>query len=134
MLTPIQMKGLTELQQGFKKIFLRDVDLGETYVMAKRYKDISKIANRNQYIDAMFNEAKSNFGFRNSKIQLSLEPAERLGTGVNGGADNAFLTLQIRENLEREKVAGTIHHEFRHFFTGFFCIQSIPTRIHAGCK
>lgn len=126
MLTPIQMKGLTELQQGFKKIFLRDIDLGETYVMAQRYKDIEKIADRSQYVDAMFKETKNNFGFRNSKIKLELEPAERLGIGVNGAADNAFLSLKIRENLEREKVAGTIHHEFRHFLQDFFAFNQSP--------
>ncbi len=126
MLTPIQIKGLSELQQGFKKIFLRDIDLGETYVMAKRYKDIERIADRSQYIEAIFNEAKNNFGFRGSKIQLSLETPERLGVRVNGAADNAFLSLKLRRNLEREKVAGTIHHEFRHFLQDFFAFNQSP--------
>lgn len=122
------MKGLANLQQGFKKIFLRDIDIGETYVMAKRYKDIEKIADRNEYIDAVFNEAKNNFGFRNSKIELKFVPSDIMGEGikVNGGADNAFTALNLNETIAREKVQGVIHHEFRHFLQDFFAFNQSP--------
>jgi len=128
MLTPVQMKGLIDIQKGFRKIFLRDVDLGETYVMAKRYKDIERITDRGEYIDAVFNEAKNNFGFRKSKIELKLIPSNIAGERiiVNGGADNAFTTLSLNANIDRQEIQEVIHHEFRHFLQDFFAFNQSP--------
>ena len=41
----------------------KNISVGEAKVMADRYKDIEKITDKTEYIKAVFEEAKRNYGF-----------------------------------------------------------------------
>ena len=107
-------KNLAEVQKTFQKIFMNSkITLGEAYVMKKRYESIEKIKDKNEYIKALFEEAKNNFGFEKTNIKLEIVKKEALPDAI-GGADSAFQSVKIREDIPRERILSTIHHEFRH--------------------
>ncbi len=93
--------------------------------MIERYKDLEKIEDKEEYIKAVFEEAKNNFGFRKSKMQLQISPPEHM-QGYIGGADTAFYNVQIRSDIPREKVLETIHHELRHHKQHYYAYNLSP--------
>ena len=100
---------LKRQQQALQEIFLNpNISIGDAPIMIERYKDLEKIEDKEEYIKAVFEEAKNNFGFRKSKMQLQISPPEHM-QGYIGGADTAFYNVQIRSDIPREKVLETIH-------------------------
>lgn len=111
----IELQKLRRLQKTFQDVFLNpNISVGEAKIMLERYKELEKIEDKIEYTKAVFEEAKRNFGFRNSKIELEIAPKETM-KGYVGSADQAFTRLQIREDVPKESILETIHHEFRHF-------------------
>ena len=69
-----------------------------------------------------------NFGNVNvaySKIELKIQPPEYMD-GYTGAADDAFLTVQIKDNIDRNDVVNTIHHEFRHHKQKYWAYRYSP--------
>lgn len=121
-----KIKELKELQKTLQEVFLNpNISIGEAPVMIQRYKDLEKIEDKEEYINAVFEEAKNNFGFRNSKMRLEIYPPERM-KGYLGGADTAFYNVEIRSDIPREKVIETIHHELRHHKQHYFAYNLSP--------
>ena len=69
-ITTIELQKLKQLQKTFQDVFLNpDISIGEAKIMFDRYKEIEKIEDKTEYTKALFEEAKRNFGFKNSKIE-----------------------------------------------------------------
>ena len=121
-----QIRKLKELQKTVQNIFLNpNISIGEAPIMIQRYKDLEKIEDKEEYIKAVFEEAKNNFGFRNSKMRLEIYSPERM-KGYWGGADTAFYNVEIRSDIPREKVLETIHHELRHHKQHYYAYNLSP--------
>lgn len=119
---------LQKLQQAFQDVFMnKDLSLGEAKVMADRYRALNKIQDKNDYIKAVFEEAKRNFGFDSSSIELSIRPAKDCN-GFYGAADNAFSNIIIRDDIPRSHVINTIHHEFRHHLQKLIAYKYSPEK------
>ena len=100
-------------QKVFKEAFLRDdITRKETIGMLKRYKSIGKIKDKNEYIRAMYEEGKNNFGLKDLKLKFSIEDFAK--QGVQGEYNASEATLKISKNINKSRVVNTVHHELRH--------------------
>ncbi len=114
------------LQKTFEQYFGREVSLGEAKIITERYKSIQKITNPEEYARAIFQEAKSNFGFANSKIELATMPEILVKTGAIGSSVDAFTRLCLKKGHTRDKIFEVIHHEFRHFRQQYIMFNYSP--------
>jgi len=128
----IEIQNLKKLQKIFQDVFLNpDIEIGEAKIMFERYKDILKIEDKEEFVKALFKEVKSNYGFRNSIIQLEFLPPEEM-IGCIGAADNSFDAVKIRSDLSKEKIFETMHHEFRHHKQNYITFNYSPEKyMHA---
>ena len=105
---------LKHIQNVFQGVFMdKNIGIGEAKVMLDRYKDLEEISDKSEYINAVFEEAKRNFGFKESGIQLEIMPKNFMKKAF-GAADDAFCSIRINEDIPRSHVLNIIHHEFRH--------------------
>lgn len=106
-----QVKNIQNVQKAFQEVFMRDdISLEQAREMLKRYKEIEKIADDKEYAKALFKEAKKNFGFEKSKIQLVFKDKE----GASGYCNRTNEEISITPKCSRTQMLDTIHHEFRH--------------------
>jgi hypothetical protein len=126
------LKDITIVQKEFKNIFLRsDITEEETVNMLNRYKNLEKMrlnkkVSKEDYIKAVFEEAKRNFGFEECKlIQL-----EYLSKGENknllGCASKWNNVVKINPSIKLKKVQNTLHHEMRHMKQFYFELNYDP--------
>ena len=107
---------MPKVQKTFKEVFLReDLTEKEALEMLNRYKEIEKIgitSNKEKYIEAVFKEAKRNFGFNNKPIELIIKSPE--DNTLAGACDSLNRNIWIRPTRKNSSILKTIHHEFRH--------------------
>ena len=125
-LSKIEIDKLENIQKTMQNVFMNpDISIGEAKIMLDRYKELEKIEDKNEYIKAVFEEAKRNYGFANSKIELKIQPPEYMD-GYTGAADDAFLTVQIKDSIDRDNIINVIHHEFRHHKQKYWAYRYSP--------
>ena len=107
---------IDKAQQTFQETFMRDdISKEETIEMLERYKEIKKIPDKEEYLKAMFNEAKRNFGFENADIDLYLNEGKIHGNyQILGNTNSLCGFIEITKTQTRDKAADSIHHEMRH--------------------
>lgn len=102
---------LDKAQKIFQKTFMNnDISLDDTSKIIEEFKEISKIEDITDYINALFKSAKKRYGLDHLNIKLSVED---LGAGKLGAMD-AGNTLHVSKNAKRNKIVEIIFHEFRH--------------------
>ncbi len=107
---------IDKAQQTFQETFMRDnISREETIEMLERYKEIKKIPDKEEYLKAMFKEAKRNFGFENADINLYLNEGKINGKyQILGNTNSLCGFIEITKTQPRDKAADSIHHEMRH--------------------
>ena len=106
-----QVKNIKNIQKAFQETFMRDdITVEQTKEMLKRYKEIEKIKDREEYIKALFEEAKKNYGFEKNPIKLIFEDKK----GSNGFCKGDNSAICITPSCSRSRILNTMHHEFRH--------------------
>ena len=104
---------IKKAQKVFKEAFLRDdINRKETIKILKRYKDIGKIKDKNEYIRAVYEEGKKNFGLNDLKLNFSIE--EFADKAVNGQYETGVASVKINKNIRNSRIINTVHHELRH--------------------
>ena len=100
-------------QKVFKEAFLRDdISRKETIEILKKYRNIEKIKDKNEYIKAMYEEGKKNLGLKDLKLNFSIENFVK--KGVQGEYSTGGASIKISKNIVRNRVVNTVHHELRH--------------------
>ena len=121
-------------QKTFQEVFLReDITEKEALEMVNRYKEIEKIrlaGNKKEYIEAVFNEAKQNYGFKDKPIQLLIQKPENLR--LNGECDSLNRYIMINPDRNMDKIFKTVHHEFRHAKQHELIYNLNPERVQAN--
>lgn len=108
------VKNIKNIQKAFQETFMRDdITVEQAREMMKRYKDIEKIQNREEYAKALFAEAKKNFGFENSPIKLVFEESPS-NFNAAGWCKRDNSAICITPECSRKEMLNTMHHEFRH--------------------
>ena len=101
---------IEKAQKAFQEIFVRDdISIKETEAILARYKEIEKIANDEEYIQALFAFAKKNFGLEHTNISLKIKD---LGKAI--GCSDGVGNLTISSKAKRKGMVNFIHHELRH--------------------
>jgi len=118
-------ENISETQKTFNDVFLRNnITEKEASEMLNRYKEIEKLGvtgTKEEYIQAVFNEAKQNFGFADSKFKLKLCNGEVSKNGKTlGAAKRLGRYIEIDPAAKTEEIQGIIHHEMRHMKQNYF--------------
>ena len=121
-------ENMPEVQKTFNDVFLRtDITEKEALEILNRYKEVEKIAvtgTKEEYIQAIFNEAKRNFGFNDSKFKLVLKNGEVSENGKTlGGAAHLANRVEIDPSQRLELIQGVMHHEMRHMKQNFYMVN-----------
>jgi len=106
-----QVKNINNVRKAFQEVFMRDdITTEQAREMLKRYKEIEKIKDREEYAKALFAEAKKNFGMEKSNIKLIFENKDKsLGFCRTDNSE-----ISITPACTKRQMLNTIHHEFRH--------------------
>lgn len=116
---------LKDAQKVFQDVFMRnDITMTETKHMLQNYKNISKIKDKEEYIRAMFKEAKKNYGFENAPISLVYR--ELPDRAMIGGCDKLNMEILINSKIYRDEVLKAVHHEFRHAKQNYMAFHYNP--------
>lgn len=125
-----QVKNIKNIQKSFQEIFMRDdITVEQTREMMKRYKEIEKITDREEYAKALFEEVKKNFGMGKSNIRLVFEDQKNAAGFCS--RDNSVISITPR--CSREHMLNTMHHEFRHA-KQHNAIYNLYPEEHAGAR
>ncbi len=111
-----KVPALEEAQKVFKDVFMRnDITLTETKQILENYKNISKIKDKEEYIRAIFKEAKKNYGFGDVEMPLNVLGKMRKSARVEtmGGA-HVSIDKGVDISLRSESPINAVHHELRH--------------------
>lgn len=124
-------ENIPEVQKTFNEVFLRtDISEKEAFEILNRYKEVEKIAvtgTKEEYIQAVFNEAKRNFGFKDSKFKLVIKNGEVSENGKTlGGAAVLSNRVEIDPSQRLELIQGVMHHEMRHMKQNFYAVNYDP--------
>ena len=119
-------KNIPRAQKVFKEVFLKEnLTEAQTIEILNRYKEIEKIritGTKNEYIEAVFKEAKSNFGFAKANIPLMIRVSER-GNRVAGGASIINTHVEISPEVSLSYVLTCVHHEMRHIKQNYMAVN-----------
>lgn len=120
---------IEKAQKTFQKIFMRDdISLKETKAMLSRYKEIEKIENKEDYVQALFAEAKKNYGLEHTNVSCKLEDLGK----TTLGASNGYGDVTININAKREGMINFIHHELRHTKQNDMMLSADPVKYANG--
>lgn len=126
-------ENLPEVQKTFKEVFLRDdITEKEALEMLNRYKEVEKISitgSKKEYIRAVYEEAKRNFGFTDAKFELKFGKGQVSKNGKTlGGAAECCKYIMIDPSAKIEEIMGLVHHEMRHMKQNFYAVNYDPQR------
>lgn len=127
---------MPKVQNTFKNVFLRDdITEKEALEMLNRYKEVEKISitgTKEEYAKALFDEAKRNYGFENSKLKIHFIDLNSLEEG--GSFCPSFARVNISSTNPIERLMNVIHHEFRHAKQAFYAVNAEPDRYVQAMK
>jgi hypothetical protein len=124
-------ENIPEVQKTFKDVFLRsDITEKETVEMLDRYKDIEKLGvtgTKEEYIQAVFKEAKRNFGFEdcNFKLEFTADKISKKHRTL-AAASGVSKEVTIDPSIEIAQVQNAMHHEMRHMKQHYFAVNYDP--------
>ena len=122
---PMIIEAIKKAQKVFKEAFLRDdINRKETINILNRYREISKIKDKNEYIKAVYEEGKKNFGLEFLNLKLSISKMDE--KNVVGSYNSTKALLKINEKMHRKDVIDTLHHELRHVKQDFLMANYSP--------
>lgn len=121
-------ENLPMVRDKFQEVFMRDdIDIKETSKMLDRYRNIEKskiTGNKEDYIAALFKEAKKNFGFENVNIPLHInDEIEKNPECAGYTKDLMQFGIHIKLNPKKMSHMNIIHHELRHEKQNYLAIN-----------
>ena len=119
---------MPKVQKTFKEVFLReDLTEKEALEMLNRYKDVEKIritGSKEEYAKAIFNEAKNNYGFANTALEISYKDFSSVGQAGSYTPTHSEVIISSHSHVNR--LMNTIHHELRHVKQSYLAINAKP--------
>lgn len=119
---------INKAQKTFQEVFMRDnITKEETISILRRYKELNKIKDKEEYAKAVFQEVKQNFGFKDRQIELVFK--ELSESKASGGCSpyNDYIEIDIKKS-RKDSLLSLIHHEFRHAKQHEFVYNEFPER------
>jgi hypothetical protein len=132
------LKDIPYVQKEFKNIFLnKNLTEDETINTINRYRALEKMrldkkVSKEDYIKAVFEEAKNNYGLAQSGIKLQLNPQKTKNNQI-GKWSPKERTVIIYSSMPTEQAFGAIHHELRHSKQSITMIQHCSPEFTYEC-
>lgn len=114
---------INKAQKTFQEVFMRDnITKEETIEMLKRYKEIKKIKNKDEYMQKLFEEVKKNYGFKDGCLELkTFTNAERKDSG--GFVQKLSHFVNINKEQNNRHIFNSMHHEMKHKQQEYFMLN-----------
>ena len=114
-----EFKNIEQLQKNFSEIFEKDFTKEEAEQMAKKYKEICKIQDDNEYIDKLLEQLKNDYGYKNSHLTKKIMDYSRHNMPVwDGMHSDLGDVLRIRrvdgKFADRKSLFDMLFHELKH--------------------
>jgi hypothetical protein len=132
------LKDIPYVQKEFKNIFLnKNLTEDETINTINRYRALEKMrldkkVSKEDYIKAVFEEAKNNYGLAQSGIKLQFN-SQKLPKGQIGKWSPKERTILINLSATTEQAFGAVHHELRHSKQSITMAQNCPPEFAYEC-
>ena len=120
---------IPKARKTFSEVFLRDISEAETIEMINHYKEIEKLgvtASKEEYFQAIFKEAKNNYGFGSLPTEFKIAEKPLMGNSSILGFTDPLGDVHIRANLSKSEGFNTIHHELRHLKQRYYAFHYAP--------
>ncbi|MCR5265787.1 MAG: hypothetical protein K6E29_04245 [Cyanobacteria bacterium RUI128] len=121
---------LSETRKTFQDVFMRkDITDQETLDMIKRYHDIEMIGitgSKEDYIKALFDEAKKNYGLENLPCEITIAKGDVRNDPKTLAYTDPLGGVTIKDNLKQNVIFNTIHHELRHVKQNYYAFNLDP--------
>lgn len=140
---------IEKVAKNFSEIFRRDVSKEEAQVLAKKYKDIFKVEDCDEFCKKIFEQVKKDFGYENVGIKLKVNkmPDTSVGSALSKHEIasynhlNGILTLNPT-HFKNGKMSGTdkfemlesLMHEFQHTRQSEFAYRTNPLKYLDACQ
>lgn len=121
---------IPKARKTFGEVFLRDVSEEEAVEILKRYKEIEKLgvtAPKEEYFQAVFKEAKHNYGFDSLPTEFKISDKPLAGNSNILGFTDPLGGVQIKSALSKSEGFNTIHHELRHLKQRYYAFHYAPS-------
>lgn len=109
------------MQNRVQRIFLENFSKEEAKAIQKKYNDILKIQDKDEFIDKLFKELKKDYKLDNIPIRLdkTFKAGEKSGEIVAGAHfmphhEKGFLEIGVDKTHSNESLLKSLTHEFRH--------------------
>ena len=111
----------TRMQNRVQRIFLENFSKEEAKAIQKKYSDILKIQDKDEFIDKLFKELKKDYKLDNIPIRLdkTFKAGEKSGEIAAGAHfmpthEKGFLEIGVDRTCSNESLLKSLAHEFRH--------------------
>lgn len=115
-----------QAQKNLSEIFRKDIPKEEAEAMLKRYKELFKIQDKEEFIKQIYNQAKKDYGYEHLDLNYILSKGKvidgakkaaggfhPLGLDVNRNSLNNY-AFDFAQDHSKESLFGIIMHELRH--------------------
>ena len=113
-----------------EKIFLENFTKDETKAIQKKYQDILKISDKDEFLDKLFAELKRDYKLDNIPIKLGKTYTKGEKSGAIRGAAHfspdhrkPYLDLEVDKTYDNQTLLKHITHELRHAKQDLTCYQ-----------
>ena len=115
-----EFKNIEQLKKNFSEIFEKDFTEKEADELAKRYKKICETTNDEEFVEKLFEQLKTDYGFKNSPIKLEYQDFSSQNKPHWAAAHldygDKVIVTRVDGNLfgDRKCVLSDLFHELKH--------------------
>lgn len=109
------------IQKRVQDIFLKDVTKEEAFNIQKKYRDILKIQNKDEFVDKMLAELKADYKLENIPIKLNKDfkageqhDAVKAAAVFSAKCYKGHFLISVDKNFSNEELFKQMTHEMRH--------------------
>lgn len=142
-INPIIDKDLTESQKKCKSIFIENFSDDEAKNIAKKYNELLKIDNKEEFIKSTFEELKKDYNIQKLPIKLETNYKQEKVLGMQGKAAMNFdeasqqFIIKISSRESKKSILKSLTHELHHVkqvVTGYQASESFDERVEIRKK
>lgn len=114
-----EFKNIEHIRKNLSEIFEKDLTAKEADELAKNYKRICQISSDEEYVTALFEQLKKDYGFKNSHIKLEIQDFKKCDApswaAQHTNLGHMVVVSRIGGKLDsREDLFDTLFHELKH--------------------
>lgn len=127
---------LEKVQHNLAEIFdKKNLSKDETETMLKKYKEIFKIKDKNEFINKAFNQIKNDFGYENIPYELEIKKEPMINNDGSHFTGGSYIEkMFVYEKDSKIEILDTISHEFKHLRQREYMFRTNPEAVLENLK